>query len=104
MGNISKIAALTALITLAFGITAISVTMAEEGKARVIMRIEILSDNTAKVVQEEPGLKYGRGNKELIKQSRKIQGLSSATILWSNPGWAWVVLDGRWYWVQCYQR
>jgi len=99
MGNISKIAALTALITLAFGMSAIGVAMAEP---EVIAKIEILSDKTARVVPVKKGLKK-KDFEAFSKEAHKTQALSSTVILWSNPGWIIIKLDGRPYCYWCYQ-
>lgn len=127
MGNIAKIAALTALITLAFGITAIDVAMAEKKdlmagatitgiEAKEVMVIRLYSDGMV-TVEAGAGASVGplttgsadvSGNPKIedAKQTGVTKQIGQVgeqiRMLWTEGSrCTWLVINGVWKYV-CY--
>ena len=106
MGNISKIAALTALITLAFGMTAIDVTMAEPKE--VVMEILIFNDGTTELRTKHPPIHLGTVTDtndvilEHLGEPKQVRARDDdVRIIWTKNPCVWVKLNGVWKYI-CY--
>lgn len=107
MGNIAKIAALTALITLAFGITAIDVAMADSKE--IVMEILIYNDGTTDLKTKYLPIYLGTvtaTNDVILEHQGKPKEVferdDDVMIIWTKNPCVWVKLNGVWKYI-CYR-